>query len=89
MITIRQKISIHKTVNISLDEAHEITEKYIRILFGEEGYYVTPEGNLHHWTSWPHGSGTTTKKGKASALQLAAANLLFLILIEKDKPQKD
>ncbi len=31
----------------------------------------------------------TTKKGKASALQLAAANFLFLILIEKDKPQKD
>jgi len=64
------------TVEISKDEAKAITIEYLSNIIIGEGCRVTKENHIKHWTSWPHGSGTTTDKGEATELQKNTANVL-------------
>ena len=65
-----------RTITLTDETAKEVVKEYITKKIIGEGCYITKEGNLEHWTSWPHGSGTTTEMGDPSPLQAAAWALL-------------
>lgn len=68
------------TVPLTEKEAKDVTLQYLQLaILGGEGCYVTKEGMLEHWTSWPHGSGTTTPQGEATEVQRLAQRLLELL----------
>lgn len=77
------KIAQRRTeiINISLtaDEAKEVITQYIEKEMIGEGCYITREGRLEHWTSFPHGSGTTTDHGEPTPLQKASWGFLKLL----------
>jgi len=76
MITITQSKTVNTKLELTNEEAQDVTINYLRkIVIGHE-CYVTDNGRLEHWTSYPHGSGTTTDKGEASKLQKAASDLI-------------
>ncbi len=64
---------------LTSEQMKEISKAYCRIVLGGKDYYVTEEGRLEDWTSWPHGSGTTTDHGLATEKQKAAYALLKLL----------
>lgn len=66
----------YTVVKISEEEANAITIRYLSEIIIGEGCHVTKDNCIEHWTSWPHGSGTTTDKGKATKLQLNASKIL-------------
>lgn len=76
-----QRRTVVTNVTLTADEAKIVTLQYIKDEVLGEGCYITKDGRLEHWTSYPHGSGTTTDKGAATPLQLAANE--FLLLAEK------
>lgn len=60
-------------VDLPTKDCREITMKYIQIeILGGEGRYVTDDKKLEHWSSYPHGSGTTIEIGRATPLQITA-----------------
>ena len=75
MIKITQTREVHNKLVLTDIEAVEVTELYLHSLLGED-CYINGKGNLEHWTSWPHGSGTTTDKGEPTSLQKAASRML-------------
>jgi hypothetical protein len=76
-ITVYQKET--RTVELDDETAKAVVKEYITKKVLEDGCYVTREGKLEHWTSWPHGSGTTTDMGVPSPLQAAAWRFLELL----------
>ena len=78
MITIRRQKTISSEINVKEDEAKEITQKYLEKYIIGEGCYFNKDGSFEHWTSYPHGSGTTTTL-KPSVIQIKANELLKLL----------
>lgn len=76
MIKLTQKKTETVTISLTDEEAKKVTIEYLRDVIIGDSCYITKGGRLEHWTSYPHGSGTTTDKGMASQLQLAAWGLL-------------
>ena len=76
MITVRRKRETVDEVSLTDEEAKTVTVRYIQNVVIGKDCYITKDGKLEHWTSYPHGSGTTTDKGKPTAVQTAAAELL-------------
>lgn len=62
-------------------------EEYLENDIIGRGCYVTKDGKLEHWTSYPHGSGTTTEMGDASEIQITASK--FLKLLKEDNIKKE
>jgi hypothetical protein len=79
MISIVQRRTVSTKLELTDTEARAITVEYLQGLLGGDGCYIAENGLLAHWTSWPHGSGTTTYKGEPTRLQRAAWELLPLI----------
>lgn len=82
MVKIMQRKVTSVEISLSNDEAKEVVTEYLKTMVIGKGCYVTEDGRLEHWTSYPHGSGTTTDMGEATALQKAADK--FLAAMEED-----
>lgn len=77
-MTISQQRVTYTDVTLNDDEVKNVVEEYLQNIVGE-GCYITHEGLIEHWTNFPHGSGTTTDKGKPTALQQTAWKLLTIM----------
>ena len=71
--------SVRTEIELSNAEMNSVTLAYLQQLLGGEGNYVTEKCMLAHWTSFPHGSGTTEFIGTATPVQAAAFALLKLL----------
>ena len=71
--------TVNHNVKVTKEQAKEIVKKYLKLAIIGEGCYITEDKELEHWTSWPHGSGTTSNKGAATELQILASQILVLI----------
>lgn len=67
-------------------KTNKIVKEYLQNEIIGSGCYIK-DGSLVHWTSWPHGSGTTTEKGKASEIQVCASQLLKLLTKEDEEKE--
>ena len=81
MIKITQKEVVYNTIKLSNKNAREVCRQYLQNTLGINEYpgdecYISPEGRLKHWTSFPHGSGTTTDLGVPTELQLLAYEVI-------------
>jgi hypothetical protein len=79
MIQLTQRRTEITNISMTAEEAKTVAIQYIKAVVIGDGCYITNEGRLEHWTSCPHGSGTTTDKGKPTPLQLAAWEFLTLL----------
>lgn len=61
-----------QVVELTNDEALKVTLTYLTDIVVGVGCYITDGGRLEHWTSYPHGSGTTTDMGIPTDIQRAA-----------------
>jgi hypothetical protein len=77
------KIRIRRTDyqehSLSPEEAFTALDTLLREGILGKGNSITNNGDLVYWTSWPHGSGTTTVYGPATELERAAWHLLHLL----------
>ncbi len=78
MIQLTQRRTEITNIVLTAEEAKTVAMQYIKDVVIGEGCYITKEARLEHWTSYPHGSGTTTDKGEPTPLQLAAWEFLTL-----------
>ena len=67
---------VFEKIEISEEDAKKITINYLENTVIGEGCHINNKGKIIHWTSWPHGSGTTTTIGAATKIQVAAQELL-------------
>lgn len=77
-IEIDRREVVHSKLTLSDDEAKLVAVRYLKKVILKD-CEVNAAGRLEHWTSWPHGSGTTTDHGEASEAQKLAYRLLFLL----------
>lgn len=71
----------HFTVDLREEEIKKIIVDYITQTI-MDGNHINKDGLLEHWTSWPHGSGTTTIHtihGEPSELQKTAHRFKILL----------
>lgn len=78
-ISVTQKKILYETINLSDEESLDITKQYLKKVIIGNGCYINKNGDLEHWTSFPHGSGTTTNMGTPTQLQKTAYDLLQLL----------
>lgn len=78
MVKITQKRLVCNDITLNDSETLEVVNHYIQSVLGD-GCYINRKGRLEHWTSFPHGSGTTTDMGEPSPLQLAVWELSKLL----------
>lgn len=78
MINIIRKKTITSEMNLKEDEAKEVVQKYLEKYIIGTGCYFNKDGSFEHWTSYPHGSGTTTTI-TPSLIQIKANELLKLL----------
>lgn len=70
-VKISQKRLVYTDVELTDSETLEVIKKYITEVLLGDGVYIK-DGKLEHWTSWPHGSGTTTDMGEPTEVQKTA-----------------
>jgi len=66
------------TIELSDGQAREVTKEYLSQIVGKG--CVVEDGEILYWTRYPHGSGTTIRRGKATRYQKAAWKLLKMML---------
>lgn len=79
MIKFTRTQQVQTELTITDDEAAAITRDYLQnVVLGGEGRYIGKDSHVMSWTSWPHGSGTTTDHGEATHVQVMAYGYLQL-----------
>lgn len=74
----RITVNIPTEISLPKSQVKTIVREFLVSIVGQD-CYINQDGLLEHWTSWPHGSGTTTIMGKPTEAQRAAFVLLNAI----------